>query len=98
VLVDGVKPVANLRSVGRAGLGDGERHQMRRVVGIGDTDSRRHIGQRFDLRIFLLQRGKNLRGLRIRITGETEGLDELNLGGAWSCELAETAARGTPVR
>src|SRR4051794_4025613 len=93
-----IERLAHLRTLGRACLGDGKRHQIDRVVSVGDSYGGGYVSETLDFRIFFLQRRKHAFGLRRQLSGKAERLDEVDPLTAWPCELAEAPARRPPVR
>src|SRR5712671_645651 len=87
IFADLVKAFADLRTLGRAGLGDRQSRQVHGVVGVGNADGGRHIRRRLDLGVFLLQRFQYASRLRAGIAGERESLDEVHLLGAGTGKL-----------
>src|SRR5712691_8578826 len=97
VFAEVLERVADLGAVGRAGLVDGQGHQVHRVVGVGGADRRQDVLRALDPVLGLERRDHALADLTL-LAEEAIGLHEHDRLGQLAGQLGEAPAADAPVR
>src|SRR5579883_3641371 len=90
--------LAHLVAICAARLGDRERDEMHRVIGIGDADRRHDIRRTLDIGIFRLELRQYLLADRILLAEEAVGLHEFDLLRSRTGELGKASTGNSPMR